>query len=374
MNLHWPAENYWTEHPDTIAQLQRVYDYLPQILASTDRYDKGYTPELDFNNFNQRFRDRDIRSEYAGVQYIGHLDQRKLQKNKKYYNIIFRTAGSQGKQYYCNLEDLSGENEEVKAFAGYQRRIHAGHFKRLRKKVSGSKFADVRVRVKGKSGRLFVIQLKHGDQLISLNVYLHHPQSGSPNAKTTAALYEKYRQQLRILAKAFDAQIAANLEKANLFWPCIKLLLPKEIDNDSLKLQAIQTALTAEAGARTYNLWSPTSNRKSSRWAYYNFPGYAFMRTSGKAILEDITTNTTPDWRQLLDNYEPEVMAPRSALLRCRKRLMTPSGSIHIRLMRQAIRLQVHPAVLKIQKGIETFQQLVAQDVGFKPGRIGRIQ
>ncbi|MCB0629729.1 MAG: OmpA family protein [Saprospiraceae bacterium] len=331
--LTWPDENYWASHPDTLAQLQAAYNMIPALLESAGIFDKhAYIPELDFRTFSERYRQYQTSDAYAGTQYVSHLSWRKIYTNKELYNIRFRAGWSKGQQAFYRLEDMSGENEELQAFADYAWKIKDKDLKRLRKITKGakSKFADIRIkRTKGSRNNWFTVELKYQNHRIKLAARPYTKEGRAVSKTVVRENYLQYRRVLRAREKAFDEKIAANREKAMLLWPCVKLLLPREIKENPERLSAMDDALREDRYGKPR--WPGDSfTSREYRWYTNLATGMTFLSNSGPTFREELTT-PNPDWRTLLDQYQPEIYGSSDLFINVQTAFDDPVPRIRIR-------------------------------------------
>lgn len=317
----WPDKNYWKDHPDTIAQLQKAYELLPKLLASSERYGTIYLPELDLTTFDQRFGEKRIYNRgYAGLLYTGNMKFRDAYKNKQYYNIVFKSKwGKRGKLYF-GLEDKSGENEELKPFEDYYWIVRTKDLTKMRRKVRGTKFSDIRIERKKNNKRVFVIKLKYKTMIYSLDARLYTKEDGPVKQTIANTLFQEYSQKLNARRKAFDEVVAANKEHGELIWPCVKLLLPRTIEDNIKKETGLRMAVN-ENGKRK-SAWPNIITRSESSVNY--MAGYYFLSRYGTSFKKELTGKKRPNWRALMTNFEEEVYSEKSRYMQIEKSFSDP--------------------------------------------------
>ncbi|MCO6492958.1 MAG: OmpA family protein [Phaeodactylibacter sp.] len=313
LELNWPDSWRWSRKPDTISQLLEAYARLPQLLESAKNYDYQYVPELDPNRFKLRFGGAYVRQNYAGTRYVGHLAFEEAYNNPKYYNIELETLGRSGKKVIARIRDLSGENPELAAFEGATWILSPEGKKSLDEILpdasAGLRFCDIKISRK-KRNRQYAIILKYKGSLIRLDARLEDINGERPSDETMAEAYIQYTRALRQRQQDFDRERDETLAGLNLFWPCVKLLLPKALGPDPFQIAGIQAAIGCNAKRGDNTLEWPGQPASNVRGILLDdMPGYTFITCHARFFRDDLVggLSLADDWRQLISGYEASV-------------------------------------------------------------------
>ena len=286
----WPGPSYWLTHDDTIQSLQAAFQKLPVIVAEAKKKN-GYLPQLDFRTFHERY----TIPAYSGTHYTGHLKGRQINRNPKYANLKLKAKVRKTKSIYYLLEELSGENPELVPFANYFWKVKRKDWYNFRKIMRGSTFEDIRIYPLGESYRSFSLELKRGGKLQRIHAKLYTENKKLVSGIKAKALYENYEALLLKRATDFAEQDTISYGDFQMVWECTKLLLPKNIEDDSLKLEAMQFALPPFP-------WYNEAMKSSI------FPiGYNFLLKYSPLFEKELTQTPQPNWQQLIDNYSAGV-------------------------------------------------------------------
>jgi hypothetical protein len=306
MYLNWPQKGNYSLPVDTLSSLQTAYEMIPELLASAEEFDHQYIPALDFTSFRDRFRNKYSRKGYAGTHYIGHLDPEEVKTNPVYYNVQLKSGLIRDGQYLHRFGDLSGENPELAVFRDNAWQIRSKDLEQLKGISADANFADVQIRSKKKSMKQFVIQLKYDDRLISLTARLCDKNGVGIDQKTARKQYLQYRRQLRIRQDEFDQAISGNIARARFLWPAIQMLLPREVDN----MEDKQTGMS-----RALHVWTPFSQMVKNKDLDLYFGYNGFVAKYGNLFKSELTAGKNPDWRALIDNYDPEIFVTKERFI-----------------------------------------------------------
>ncbi len=305
--LQWPETNrHWDYAPiDTFKQLQAAYDLLPEILNNLDTSKLQYIAQLDFQEFGKRYNNGFSGNNYAGPHYIGRIPFRKAYRDKKYYNIKLRSRWSKRGSAYYQIEDLSGENIELKAFEGLYWKVRPRHLRKFRQQVRASKFSDIRVHRKPNSQRYFVLELKYKSRLLEIPAQLYHKKEGLIDYSLAHKKFRQYQRALKKRRQAFNRTQKEKAKAAEFLWPAIQLLLPKNLEEvDLSKVKAISEAVLGQDSI--HHNW-PTETLQKWYWTYApDLPGYNFICLHGHRFKEIFIGRDQPNWQALLKNYQPD--------------------------------------------------------------------
>lgn len=320
--LDWPDQAYWDKYPDTFAQLQLAYEFLPSLLDGYEDAEMDVREPIDLRTFDQRFHNGvEDRNRYAGMHYIGHLDIRKIYRKPKYYNLRLRSTWSYKGKGFFRMEDKTGENEELMAFEGYMWKIRKRDSKKARSETRGLRFCDVRVKQKNRGENRFVIEIKYNGRIHELNASLGTREEGKINHRTADSLYQVYLGKLSARRLAFDQPLIEKAKVIELVWPCVKLLLPKSVSNDSLRTAGLRGALFDERYSK--NKWPSEFNRSEANeqyfWRHRGVRGFGFLSGSGSKFKEELTSLPQPNWRQLIEDYQEELAVTEEKFLTIQK-------------------------------------------------------
>lgn len=311
--LAWPGSGQWSRTADTVTQLLEAYAMLPELLESAKAYSHSYIPQLDLNRFKHRFSGRLVRGNYAGIYYIGHLSFAEVYSNPKYYNLELETISQDRKGIVARIKDLSGENPELAAFEGVSWALNLkGHSKAeiaLLDSLPFKRFSDIRISRK-KHRRQYTITLKFGRELIGLDAKLLEINGAHPTDDDLSRAYVQYAMALRQRQLDFDREREETLELLNLFWPCVKLLLPKSVNPDPFQIEGMEAAIRCDKQKDRRNPEWPGLLPGSS-WGVLmeELPGYLFMARYAHYFRDYLVGGLSVEssWRQLIREYEASV-------------------------------------------------------------------
>lgn len=292
-----------------LKQLNKGYERIPEIIESTKAYPNGYSPLLDGNGFRTRFRGKNIRELYAGTHYVGHLDSAAIYDNPMYYNIEAKEIEESASTITVRFEDLSQENPEWKSLAGASWKIRKKDLKtkKIDKDKLLGKYADIRLSHQ-KRMRLFRLQLKRGDQVISIPVTLHKINGQAANRIARKVAFNQYRKDLRLRRKAFDLEAEQRCNELNYYLTALKLLLPKKLALNSMDRTFMENATNVH-----YIHW------KESRMKRYftDLAGKDPLRLGGRSFLvgqadylHKYYLNRSiekEEWIELLKGFNPRI-------------------------------------------------------------------
>lgn len=320
--LDWPNRAYWDKYPDTFAQLQLAYEFLPSLLDVYEDTEIDAREPYDLRTFDERFHNGvEDRNKYAGIHYIGHREIRKIYRKPKYYNLRLRSTWSYKGKGFFRMEDKTGENEELTAFEGYMWKIRKRDSKKARSQTRGLRFCDVRVKQKDRGENRFVIEIKYNGLIHKLHASLGTREEGRINHGTADSLYQVYLGKLSARRLAFDQPLIEKAKVIELVWPCVKLLLPKSVSNDSLKSAGLRRALWEERYSK--NKWPSEFNSREANeqhlWRYQGVRGFDFLSWAGRNFKEELTSLQQPNWRQLIEDYKEELAVTEEKFLTIQK-------------------------------------------------------
>ncbi len=333
--IDWPKDWQWGRDRDTTTQLLRAYSMIPELLDGAAAYTYQYAPMLDPNLAKHRFLGREVRQNYAGIHYIGHLPFEDVYNDTKYYNIELRILQNNGNRLYITIEDLSGENPELAAFAGavWELKVNDEELQGL--PGLAGKYADFRIS-RSKKRRHYRLMLKYQDKLLSLDARLEQLHGEKPDKETLQDAYIKYSRALRERYDAFDQERKNTLAEINLIWPCMKLLLPKEVSAGPFQLQGMRIAIeTNRKRGENAPQW-PAAGSTSIRGAVLeDMPGYTFMATYARYFRGHLVGSLGgfADWRQLIRDYNPAVAGQVPIYAEVYRAFEQPRPRLHLKGM-----------------------------------------
>ena len=316
-SLSWPTGSYFEKYPDTIAQLQKAYEKLSGIIGSVKK-NKKYIADFDLLPFQRRFYGRktyfDSRlnkqyfesDNYAGTHYITEKRFRKVKRNPEYYNIKFNKVRTKDAKLYIQIEDLTGENKELKAFKDNFWLIRTKDLTEMRRKTAGYLFSDIRIRRKRYDSRQFIIEVKYRSDIFPLRAKLYSEDKTQVGASQVQAQLRQYNGILNERASSFNDQLYQNKQDIELLWPCVQLLLPKEIGEDEKKMKKLLAAITDNRKGKFFSELELSETKSFNKYA---LKGYIFLTTHSPYFEKEFTSVATPDWQNLMDNYQEEVFA-----------------------------------------------------------------
>lgn len=313
LEMNWPNTWKWDSRADTISQLLEAYAMLPGLLDSAKAYDYQYIPQLDPNQSKHRFSGSEVRNNYAGIHYIGHLNFEEVYDNPRYYNLELNTISRNGKQIVAGIRDLSGENPELTAFEGATWALSLRDRKDQPSSLLDSlaiwRFCDIQISRKNRN-RQYSITLKYRQNLIRLDARLLDINGEKPAQEALSDAYVQYARSLRQRRNAFDQEREESLSQLALFWPCVKLLLPKAAGPDPFQVQGLEMAIRYNIIKGEGVLEWPNQYPGSSQGVVLSkIPGYIFMTSHARYFRDDLVggLSVANDWRQLILEYNASV-------------------------------------------------------------------
>ncbi len=320
--LDWPSNTYWDKYPDTFEQLQLAYDLIPELLGVYENDDIEDGEPIDLRTFDERFHDGiEERNRYAGTHFVGHLDIRNIYRKPKYYNLRLRSTWSYKGKGFFRMEDRTGENTELTAFEGFMWKIRKRDSKKARLQTRGLRFCDLRIKQKNRGENRFTLEIKYDGIVHKLNASLGTRKEGKIDPRRADSLFLVYKGKLLARQLAFDQPLVEKAKAVELVWPCVKLLLPKSVTNDSLRALGLRRALLDDRFKN--NRWPSEFKRTDYGhrffWRYNGARGFSFLARFGRDFEEELMADQRPNWRQLIEDYREQVAVTEEKFLTVQK-------------------------------------------------------
>lgn len=333
--LQWPTQEYWQKYPDTFKQLQQAYELVERLLSPQLSGAEPYIPELDYKGFEQRFKYERNNGYYAGTEFVYHRNFRQSYSKIKYYNLRLRGRwGRKGRTYY-SLDDRTGVNKELSTFDGFFWKIRKRDIRKMRKSIKGFKFADARLVYNSRSASYpFILRVKQKGKIYDLHANLLSKDREKVTADSARVLYQRYQRTLFQRSETFNRQLTSQDKQAELIWPCVKLLLPKEVINNAQHAIGMRFAL-GEDGQNKYAWPSDFSNLNvnaatDTYWNPTSIDGFGFLITYGRFFKEELTEKDQPDWRELIQNYQKEVFVTKAEFATAQRAFENPTSKFRL--------------------------------------------
>lgn len=318
LTLNWPGEAYFSAIPDTIASLQKMYEMLPGIIEAEKKGSNVNLAYFDFTPFQERFstkrryhlfasdKDYYYSDDYAGIHYVNDMKFRKVKKNPKYYNIKLNKVRTKEGKLYFQIEDITGENVELEAFKDNLWMIRTKDVTLMRRKTGSYLFSDIRIRRKRSDSRQFIIEVKYRDKVYPLVSKLYNKDKEPVKFLPGQDQFREYNQKLNARARAFNQELKEKRQALELLWPCMQLLLPKEIGEDGKKMQGLLAAIKENRQGRFLSEINSFDLRLTNR---FRIKGAGFIESSSTIFEQELTSWKAPNWRSLMDNYQSALFA-----------------------------------------------------------------
>jgi hypothetical protein len=307
IDLRLPNKYMFGTEMDTIGRLQDAHALLREVIESVSEYRNAYVPQLDVNRFKHRTEGKYVSGNYAGTEYIGHLSFPEVYENPEYYNIQLKTIDTtNSKKVRFTIENLSDKNPELASLEGVVWQFNRKQFlKENNTDVFEKRYAHIRIR-KGEKGR-YKIRLKYKNQLTELEaqpVVVPQEEEETYNIEERYSIYIKRYQAQR---KEFDEALKDQLEEALFLWPCVQLLLPREIPADEAMLNAIKPALRSRENNSDYWVTLFPPNNRDNKLEH--IPGYTFLRDGARFFKSQLLGNSLDDteWREKITEFDSTV-------------------------------------------------------------------